>query len=217
MRDPKKSPEGRLLAGLLALKLDPALAGPLLRYLGELVLWNKAYNLTAVRDPVEMVTRHVLDSLAALPLAAGRVVDVGSGAGVPGIPLAIANPGLHVTLLDSNGKKARFLRHAQRTIPLTNVDVVEARAEAHAPPERYDTVITRAFGSLGEFLEATSQLGADGARWVALKGKLDERELAAIPAGFAISARPRLAVPGLDEERHAVICAAVPPGPATAR
>ena len=204
-RDPRSSPEGRLLAGLLALRLDPALAGPLLKYLGELVLWNKAYNLTSVREPVEMVTRHLLDSLAVLPHVEGRTLDVGTGAGLPGIPLALANPALNVTLLDSNGKKTRFLRHAQRTLPLTNVEVVEARAEKFQPPARFDTIISRAFSSLEDFLGHTAHLGADGARWLAMKGKLDPAELAAVPKGFEIRERLTLAVPGLDEERHLVV------------
>lgn len=204
-RSPKDSPEARLLAGLVALKLDPALAGPLLKYLGELVLWNKAYNLTAVREPAEMVTRHLLDSLAVLPHVEGRVADVGAGAGLPGIPLALANGALNVTLLDSNGKKARFLRHVQRTLPLTNVEIVEARAEAFEPPARYDTVISRAFASLRQFLEATARLGADHGRWLAMKGKLDRQELADVPPGFRVGQEIQLKVPGLDEERHLII------------
>lgn len=205
MKSPKSSPEARLLAGLVALKLDPALATPLLKYLGELVLWNKAYNLTSVRQPVEMVTRHVLDSLAILPHVAGRIIDVGSGAGLPGIPLAIANPQLHVTLLDSGGKKARFLRHAQRTLPLANVEVVEARAEAFEPKQRFDVVASRAFSALGDFLQATSRLGADGGRWLAMKGKLDRKELADVPPGFRVEQEIQLQVPGLDEERHLIV------------
>jgi 16S rRNA (guanine527-N7)-methyltransferase len=161
-RNPKDSPEARLLSGLIALKLDPALAEPLLKYLGELVIWNKAYNLTAVREPAEMVTRHVLDSLAVLPYVSGLVLDAGSGAGLPGLPLAIANPRLHVTLCDSNGKKARFLRHAHRQLALNNVDVVETRAESFTPEAPYDRVISRAFGSLREFLEATQHLASPG-------------------------------------------------------
>ena len=206
MKSPRNSPEARLLAGLVALKLDSGLATPLLKYLGELVLWNKAYNLTAVRAPAEMVTRHLLDSLVVLPhVGAGRVVDVGSGAGLPGIPLAIANPALHVALLDSNGKKARFLRHAQRTLPLANVEVIEARAEAHEPKDRYGVVVSRAFSALGEFLQATSRLGADGGRWLAMKGKLDRKELADVPPGFRVEQEIQLQVPGLDEERHLII------------
>ena len=211
-RSPKNSPEARLLAGLVALRLDPGLAGPLLKYLGELVLWNKAYNLTAVREPAEMVTRHLLDSLVILPHVGAahgrdpvRIVDVGAGAGLPGVPLAIANPQLHVTLLDSGGKKARFLRHAQRTLPLANVEVVEARAEAFAPKERFDVVVSRAFSALGEFLQATSALGADGGRWLAMKGKLDRKELADVPPGFRVEQEIQLQVPGLDEERHLII------------
>ena len=205
-RSPRASPEGRLLAGLVALRLDPALATPLLKYLGELVLWNKAYNLTAVREPAEMVTRHLLDSLAILPHVEGRTLDVGSGAGLPGIPLALANPALNVTLLDSNGKKARFLRHAQRTLPLTNVEVVEARAEGFEPPQRYDTVVTRAFGSLREFIASTARLGAESnGRWLAMKGKLDRKELADVPPGFRVEQPIELKVPGLDEERHLII------------
>jgi 16S rRNA (guanine527-N7)-methyltransferase len=210
---PKSSPEGRLLAGLVALKLDPALAGPLLRYLGELVLWNKAYNLTAVREPAEMVTRHLLDSLVVLPHVGAahgrdsfRIVDVGTGAGLPGIPLALANPALHVTLLDSNGKKARFLRHAQREIPLTNVEVVEARAEAYVPAAPFDAAVSRAFASLGDFLTATARLVADDGRWQAMKGKLDRSELAAVPPGFRVDQTVQLKVPGLDEERHLITC-----------
>lgn len=204
-RDPRSSPEGRLLAGLLALKLEPALAGPLLKYLGELVLWNKTYNLTAVRQPVEMVTRHFLDSLAILPHVEARTCDVGSGAGLPGIPLAIANPALPVTLLDSGGKKARFLRHVQRALPLANVEVVEARAEAFQPPQRFDTVVSRAFGSLREFLEQTAALGAERGRWLAMKGKLARKELADVPPGFRVEQEIQLQVPGLDEERHLII------------
>jgi len=205
MKSPKNSPEARLLAGLVALKLDPALAAPLLKYLGELVSWNRAYSLTSVREPAEMVTRHLLDSLSILPHVEGRTCDVGSGAGLPGIPLALANPALHVSLLDSTGKKARFLRHAQRTLPLTNVEVIEARAERYVPPQRFDTVVTRAFGSLRDFLEATARLGAERARWLAMKGKLDRKELADVPPGFRVEQEIQLTVPGLDEERHLIL------------
>ena len=216
MRDPRTSPEARLIAGLMALRLDAALAAPLLKYLGELVLWNKAYNLTAVREPAEMVTRHLLDSLVVLPHLAAtpvgaapgrdplRLIDVGTGAGLPGIPLAIANPALHVTLLDSNGKKARFLRHAQRQLPLANVEVIEARAEAYAPAAPFDVVVSRAFAALGDFLKATARLSNHG-RWLAMKGKLDAQELAEVPPGFRVEQEVQLKVPGLDEERHLII------------
>jgi 16S rRNA (guanine527-N7)-methyltransferase len=209
---PRNSPEARLLAGLVALRLDPALAAPLLKYLGELVLWNKTYNLTSVRDPAEMVTRHLLDSLTLLPHVGAahgrdscRLIDIGSGAGLPGIPLALATSALHVTLLDSGGKKARFLRHVQRAMSLANVEVAEARAEAFKPAQRFDCVVTRAFGSLREFFETTAHLGADRGRWLAMKGKLDRKELADVPAGFRIEQQVQLHVPGLDEQRHLII------------
>jgi len=204
-RSPKNSPEARLLAGLVALRLDPALAGPLLKYLGELVIWNKAYNLTSVREPAEMVTRHLLDSLVLLPHVAGRTVDIGSGAGLPGIPLAIANPALNVTLLDSGGKKARFLRHVQRTLPLANTEVIEARAEGFQPSQRFDTIVSRAFSALGKFLADTAHLGAERGRWLAMKGKLDRKELADVPPGFRVEQEIQLHVPGLDEQRHLII------------
>lgn len=203
--DVRASPEARLLAGLVALKLDLSLAAPLLKYLGELVIWNKAYNLTSVREPAEMVTRHLLDSLAVQPHVSGRVVDVGAGAGLPGIPLAIVNPALQVTLLDSNGKKTRFLRHAQRQLALTNVEVVEARAEAFERAPGFDVVISRAFASLGEFLKLTARLGGDRGRWLAMKGKLDAKELADVPPGFRVEQEIQLNVPGLDEARHLII------------
>lgn len=184
----------------------------LLRYLDELARWNKAYNLTAIRAAGEMVNRHLLDSLALLPILQAlpgypqlRLLDVGAGAGLPGIPLAIAEPALAVTVLDSNGKKARFMRHAQRTLALAHVEVAELRVEAFQPPAPYDVIVSRAFASLADFFAATSPLLASGGVWVAMKGKLDPAELAAVPAAVDIRETRRLRVPGLEEERHAVV------------
>lgn len=209
--------------GLAALRLDlpAAVRAQLLRYLDEMARWNTAYNLTAIRTPSEMVTRHLLDSLALLPLLrerpgfpALRLLDVGSGAGLPGIPLAIAEPRLAVTVLDSNGKKARFLRHVVRTLGLANVEVAECRIEAHAPAAPYDVIASRAYAALAGFFAATQRLlapgGAKGGIWVAMKGKLDAAELAAVPATVDIREKQRLRVPGLAEERHAVIAAMKP-------
>lgn len=198
-------PRAVLERGLGALQLPAALAEPLMVYLAELQKWNAAYNLTAIRDPADMVTRHLLDSLALLPYARGRLLDVGAGAGLPGIPLALANPALDVTVLDSNGKKARFMRHAVRTLGLGNVAVAEARAEAFEAERPFEVIVSRAFASLGDFFEQTGHLLARGGQWVAMKGKLDTEELAAVPARFVIRESHRLQVPGLDEERHAVI------------
>lgn len=200
-----RDPRALLDAGLRELGLDAALAEPLMAYLDELHKWNAAYNLTAIRETSEMVTRHLLDSLVVLPHVRGRLLDVGAGAGLPGIPLAIANPALDVTVLDSNGKKARFMRHAQRTLGLANVAVVEARAEAFEAERPFDTIVSRAFASLSDFLVQTESLLAAGGQWVAMKGKLDPEELAQVPARFVIRETHRLQVPGLDEDRHAVV------------
>jgi 16S rRNA (guanine527-N7)-methyltransferase len=196
----------------LALDLPAAARGQLLRYLDELVRWNAAYNLTAVRDARDMVIRHLLDSLALLPLLRKmphfptlRLLDVGSGAGLPGVPLAIAEPQLAVTLLDSNGKKARFLRHVQRTLGPANIEVAEARVEEWQDAAGYDVVVSRAFAALVDFFGLTRHLLAPGGQWLAMKGKLDDAELAAVPASVHIRETHRLQVPGLAEARHAVI------------
>jgi 16S rRNA (guanine527-N7)-methyltransferase len=186
---------------------DPLVRARLAAFLAELIKWNRAYNLTATRDAGEIVTRHVLDSLALLPLLHGRVLDVGSGAGFPAVPLALARPDLDVTALDSNGKKARFLRHVQRTLEIPNLAIVESRVEHFRPAQPFDVVVSRAFGALGEFFALTKNLLAPAGEWVAMKGKLDSRELAGIPDDVEIREKRRLRVPGLDEERHAIIAA----------
>ncbi|MEK6807187.1 MAG: 16S rRNA (guanine(527)-N(7))-methyltransferase RsmG [Pseudomonadota bacterium] len=197
--------EIRLSAGLQALNLAPTLAAPLSTYLDELERWNAAYNLTAVRDRDEMVTRHLLDSLVVLPHVSGRVLDVGSGAGLPGIPLALANPQLQVTMLDSNGKKARFMRQAKRVLKLTNVEVVQSRVENYQPAQPFDQVISRAFASLSDFFAACARLVSLEGTLLAMKGRLDPAEMAEIPAEVRLIETKKLRVPGLDEERHLVI------------
>jgi 16S rRNA (guanine527-N7)-methyltransferase len=202
-RDPLRQ---RLCAGLAALELplDDAATDRLLAYVALLARWNAAYNLSAVRDPAEMVTRHLLDSLAILPHVAGETLaDLGSGAGLPGIPLAIATPGRRVTLVDSNGKKARFLRAAVRELGLANATVAEQRVEAVSGS--FDCITARAFASLADMLALGGHLLAPGGSWLALKGRLDEEELAAVPPKFQIVRRVRLEVPGLAAERHLVV------------
>lgn len=175
----------------------------LLAYLELLAKWNRAYNLTAVRDPAEMVARHLLDSLAVLPFVHGPpLADIGSGAGLPGIPLAIAQPDLAVTLVESNGKKARFLREAVRTLPLPNVTVRETRVQDAVGP--FATVTARAFASLADMLAGGGHLLARDGRWLAMKGRIDRDEIAAVPGGFHVVAVHRLAVPGIDGERNLV-------------
>lgn len=195
-----------LQAGLAELGLpQPELAERLLDYLALLVKWNRAFNLTAVREPAEMLSRHLLDSLAILPWLDGeRLLDVGSGAGLPGIPLALARPQLQVVLLDSNGKKARFLRQAQLELALANVEVVETRVEAYAPEAPFDVITSRAFAQLKEFVVLTRPLLRSDGRWLAMKGRLDENELAEVRAERVKLQTHRLVVPGLDADRHLI-------------
>ncbi|HEX7964417.1 MAG TPA: 16S rRNA (guanine(527)-N(7))-methyltransferase RsmG [Gammaproteobacteria bacterium] len=178
----------------------------LLRYVELLVQWNQAYNLTAVRDPAEMLVKHVLDSLAILPfLGAGPAADVGTGAGLPGIPLAVARPDIHFTLIDSNGKKTRFVTHATAELKLANVEVVQARAEAHRPATPYAQVMSRAFASLKDFAALAGGMAAPGGRLLAMKGARPDPELQDLPPGFRLLAVHPLKVPGLDAERCLVV------------
>jgi 16S rRNA (guanine527-N7)-methyltransferase len=175
----------------------------LLAYLDLLSHWNRAYNLTAVRDRREMVPRHLLDSLAVLPyLHNSTLADLGTGAGLPGIPLAIARPDLEVSLIESNGKKARFLREAARVLPLPNVTVDQARVQDATGT--FDTVTARAFSSLADMLAWGGHLLAADGRWLALKGRIDRDEIEGIPDAFRLVAVHPLRIPGLAGERSMV-------------
>jgi 16S rRNA (guanine527-N7)-methyltransferase len=190
-------------AQTLGIDLSSAQQQQLLDYVGLLNKWNKAYNLTAVRQPAEMVVRHLLDSLSVLPhVQATEIIDVGTGAGIPGIPLAIALPSLKVTLLDSNGKKTRFAKQAALELGLANVEVVQARAEQYrnASPQ----VISRAFASLPDMLDVAGHLLAPGGRMLAMKAALTDVEMAGVQAPWKAE-RIALTVPGLDERRQLII------------
>jgi 16S rRNA (guanine527-N7)-methyltransferase len=178
-------------------------------YVALLAKWNRTYNLTAIRDPARMVTHHVLDALAILPhLPAGdglRVLDVGSGGGVPGVPLAIARPAWQVTLLDSNSKKTTFLTQAAIELRASNIAVATARVEEHRTPAPYDLIVSRAFSDLDDFVTGAARHLARGGMLAAMKGVHPHEELAQLSASVDIVGTPALDVPGIDAARHLVL------------
>lgn len=201
--------EKRLQQGMrdMGLDLPPPAAEKLLSFLQLLDKWNQAYNLTAVRDPEQMVPRHLLDSLSVLPYLQGpRVLDIGSGAGLPGIPLALARPDIEFTLLDSNAKKTRFITQALHELGLKNVAVAQVRVEKFHPVEKFDTLIARAFASIPDMLAASRHLCAPHGRYLLMKGVFPREELAAVTDGYRSEVKA-LTIPGLDAARHLVILA----------
>lgn len=197
----------RLHEGLdrLGVVVDATGRDRLLDYVLLLARWNRAYNLTAVRDPAQMVTRHLLDSLAILPwVTADALLDVGTGPGLPGLPLAIARPACHVCLLDASGKKVRFLRQVVTELGLVNAEPVQARAESYQPRRQFDQITSRAFAALPEMVEHTRHLLAPGGRWLAMKGPSTDAELAALPVDVDYRIE-RLQVPGDAAFRQLVI------------
>ena len=198
--------ERRLDEGLAALniEIDRRQRERLLSLLALLHKWNRAYNLTAVRSPEAMVSRHLLDSASvAFAVSGPTLLDVGSGPGFPGLILAILDPGLQVTLLDSNGKKVRFQRQAVMELGLDNVRCEQVRVEAFGAT--FDQVISRAFASLGDFIGLTEPLLAEGGEWLAMKGGLEPRELESVPAHVAVHERLALSVPGVDDAERQLL------------
>ncbi|EBM5794977.1 16S rRNA (guanine(527)-N(7))-methyltransferase RsmG, partial [Salmonella enterica] len=168
----------------------------LVAYVDMLHKWNKAYNLTSVRDPAEMVVRHILDSIVVAPYLQGqRFIDVGTGPGLPGIPLAIVLPDAHFTLLDSLGKRVRFLRQVQHELRLENITPVQSRVEAYPSEPPFDGVISRAFASLNDMVSWCHQLPGEKGRFYALKGQLPEDEIASLPDEFSVESVEKLRVP----------------------
>jgi 16S rRNA (guanine527-N7)-methyltransferase len=197
-----------LAQGLAALGLElPAEAlARLAAYVELLEKWNRTYNLTGIRGPREVLTRHLLDCLAVVPHVAARtLLDVGSGAGLPGIPLALALPQSRVTLLESAQKKAAFLRQVRIELDLANVSVVCDRVEAWQPAEQFDLIISRAFSDLPEYVGRVGRLCRRGGAILAMKGAYPHDELARLPEGYSLQRVVALAVPGLDAERHLVV------------
>lgn len=197
--------EHRLDSGLaqLGIHADAQARDRLLALLALLHKWNRAYNLTAVRSAEEMVTRHLLDSASVLPLVRGpRLLDVGSGPGLPGLVLAILEPQLAVTLLDSNGKKVRFQRQAVLELGLENVTPVQARVETYVVSAPFEQIISRAFASLADFIALTEPLLAVDGEWLAMKGRAAEQESQALPASITLVERRELHVPGDEASRQ---------------
>lgn len=198
--------EQRLREGCtrIGLTLDEPVLRKLLTYLAGLVKWNQAFNLTAIRDPLEMVDKHLLDSLSILPhVGEGSLIDIGTGAGLPGFIIALVQPQLPVTLLDSNGKKTRFLKQMAAELGATNVTVVTARCEEHEG--RYAQISSRAFASLADMVNGTEQLLADDGCWLAMKGHVPEDEIAALPATAVLEKTPALRVPFAADARHLIV------------
>lgn len=186
----------------LGLSLSEISQDKIIRYLDLLVLWNKSYNLTGIRDPEDMMTKHIADSLVIAPyITAQRIIDIGSGAGLPGIPLSLVFPDKHWTLLDSNGKKIRFLLQAKAELQLNNIEVVSSRIEEYQPKECYDGLVCRAWTKLNTMLEQTQHLCCSGAYLWAMKGKYPDKELSEITQNYQVDA---LKVPGLADQRHLV-------------
>lgn len=199
-----------LIQGAQALKvnLSEQQQQQLLAYLGLLIKWNKAYNLTAVRNPDEMVSRHLLDSLSVVPYVAQHGddwLDVGSGGGMPGVPLAILFPDRRFTLLDSNGKKTRFLTQVKLELKLDNLEVIHNRVEAFTPERPFSGIISRAFSSLEDFTNWTRHLGDLHSHWLAMKGVHPDDELQALPDDFRLDSCQILKVPGCQGQRHLLI------------
>ncbi len=192
--------------GELKQNLPPDAAGKFATLLQELTHWNQRVNLTAITDPTDMITGHLLDSLAARPLLQGQqILDVGTGAGFPGLPLAIVEPERSFELVDSNNKKIMFVQHVARLLNLSNVSAVKARTEDYAPGNRFDTVIARALAALPRLLEIAGHHVREDGVFVALKGRFPAEELEQIPAAWTYNVT-EITVPGLDSgSRHAVL------------
>jgi 16S rRNA (guanine527-N7)-methyltransferase len=197
-----------LTTGLQAmhLSLGPVQVGQLMAYLALLQKWNRTYNLTAIREPSRMVSHHLLDSLSIVPqIGSGPVLDVGTGAGLPGIPLAIARPDVQVTMLDSNSKKTAFVQQVVTELGLANARVVNARVESWSPAEQFESIVSRAFSNIRDFAEKAAHLLRNGGELLAMKGLQPDDEMADLPAGFGVRQVLKLVIPGLDGQRHLVV------------
>jgi 16S rRNA (guanine527-N7)-methyltransferase len=202
-----RSLEEQLEQGIetLGLELGPNIRSRLLQYLELIRKWNRVYNLTAIKDPEQMLSHHLLDSLSIVPYIKGtRILDIGSGAGLPGIPVALCCPDSYIVMMDASGKKARFVQQAITELALENAESVHARAEDYTVPEGFDTVVSRAFSSLADFIRMGLPLMKPSGRMLAMKGRYPTQELEELPADIKVVAVHRLEVPLLESERHLV-------------
>jgi 16S rRNA (guanine527-N7)-methyltransferase len=189
----------------MGLSLTPQQVKRLLCYLDILEKWNKAYNLTAVRDKNQMLFTHILDSLSISTFIKGkRILDAGTGAGLPGVPLAIIYPNRNFTLLDSNGKKIRFLFHVKKQLELNNLNEVQSRLETYIPKAPYDSVTSRALSNLSDIAQKTEHLLVKGGRIYAMKGRFPQEELSILTKHYKVVSSHKLLVPGIKSERHLI-------------
>lgn len=201
------TPEALLESGLrsLGVEMEAGTRQRLLAFAALVERWNRTFNLTAIRDPRRIMTHHLLDSLAVVPhLPPGSMADVGSGGGFPGLPIAIAQPARPVTLIDSNSKKAAFLRQATIELPVANVAIHEGRVEGWQPEAAFDVVISRAFADLSQFVASCRHLPKARGEWLAMKGAFPQAEIAMLPPDVEVSEAIRIEVPYLDAERHLI-------------
>ena len=213
----RESEHQLLVAGAREIGIDLEASGAeaLLKLVDELEVGNAQFNLTAIRDRLGMLRKHVLDSLSLQPYLRGiRIADIGTGAGFPGLPLAIVNPQRRFTLVEATGKKARFVEQTALRLRCDNVRVEHARAENYRPFELFDTVVARALSSLADFAAYAGHLCAPDGRLLAMKGKRPDDEISSLPKSFRVLAVHRLKVPGLEDERHLVEISPARPGAA---
>lgn len=178
----------------------------LVEYVLLLHKWNQIHNLTSIRDPLQMLSKHIIDSLAISPYLLGpNILDVGTGAGLPGLPLALTHPQYRFALLDSNGKKTRFLIHVIQTLMIANVDIIPLRVEKYHPKNCFNSIVSRAFSQLNEFLHKTRHLSCENGIFLAMKGQYPAEEIAAIDADFKLLDTKNLQIAGLDQKRHLLI------------